>query len=90
VNVEDLERYRRDIKYTAPVDSLDGGFQLAALAPNRWREGPAGVAVTEVATLGVERMKAPGSDFPDGRPYRPQPLKHFVEKLGTQIGLSWK
>lgn len=84
-----LEAYRGDINCKAPVDSLGGGFQLAALSPYRWRDGPDGSTAEDVAPLCVERLGRPGKEFPDGKPYRPQTLKTFIDKLGQQLGLSW-
>jgi len=86
-----LNEYRRDIDYTKSVNSMrKPAFSLSSLSARRWRDGPNGSALADVADIAQLRIKATADDLDERQFYRPQSLKTFAGKFAGQLGITWQ
>jgi uncharacterized protein (DUF2235 family) len=90
IREDKFAEYISHIKHTTRVDTIaDGSFQLSALSPYRWRDGPDGTFEADVSEIGVKRMKAAVDELEDRKRYRPTPLRKFVDAFGSKFDLTW-
>lgn len=91
VDTAEFGKYARDIDHRASIYCMKTRtFTAASLACRRWRDGPRGSALSELADVTRQRISAPAEELFERRPYRPRSLQSFVEANAQRLAVKWR
>ena len=91
VDTTELGNYARDIDHRASVYCMKTRtFTAASLAWRRWRDGPHGTVLSEIADVTRKRIREPAEHLFEKRLYRPKSLRSFIEANAQWLGVKWR